>query len=259
MIRCVSLPPGLALLLCIVASSVAAQECVKTMRWADDPPFTFANPEQSNLPQGIDVELARLALAPTGCTLRFIKLPWARALEELKAGRVDLVGGAFRTEEREGFAHYSSVEFHSPNRLFIRAADAPDFVASRLAELRGKDFRFGIQIGVSYGQEFDALAEDEVFSTQLERLSSRQSLWQMLDLGRVDGVIADEMTGRLEVKQLGLESRISLSALEFPAAPSYFIFSRQTTTAAFVAQFDKHLRELIETAQYQGILDSYFK
>ena len=71
---------------------LAWAECVKTVRWYDDAPYAFKGADGQ--PAGIAVDLAAAALKTLHCQTSFVEMPWARALLELQAGRLDLLPGA---------------------------------------------------------------------------------------------------------------------------------------------------------------------
>ncbi|MDP1108561.1 hypothetical protein, partial [Klebsiella pneumoniae] len=82
-----------------------------------------------------------------------------------------------------------------------------------MTDIAATGFRLGVQIGVSYGPDFVALSADPAFVDRLQKLTSRRSLWQMMALRRIDGVIADEATGRYELRELGLTEQIRQTAV----------------------------------------------
>jgi polar amino acid transport system substrate-binding protein len=184
-------------------------------------------------------------------------MPWARALESLKNGQIDIISGAFKTPERQEFAHFSSIDEHSPNILFLRKGEEPKWALNSLADIAASTFKLGTQINVSYSREFDLLKEQEAFSKRLFTVSDRESLWKMLELKRVDGVIADKITGLIELKALGFKDKIVPSSLVISNDPSYFAFSKQTTSEEFVQQFDKMFSELISNGTINKIENLY--
>src|SRR5690554_4085847 len=118
-------------LLGFAAQSVA--ECSITLRWDDDAPYFI--PQRGHV-TGIDADISREIMRRMGCNLSLVKLPWARALVELREGRIDMVSGAYRTPEREKYAYYASVvPTVSPNLLFIRRSDKAEFSFSGLREV----------------------------------------------------------------------------------------------------------------------------
>ncbi|WP_168188142.1 ABC transporter substrate-binding protein [Hahella sp. CCB-MM4] len=233
--------------------------CSKLMRWNDDPPYSFSSPDNPGKVQGISVETAKKVFQQMECELRFIKMPWARGLQELRVGRIDLISGAYKTAEREVYANYSQVGLSSPNILFVRTKDAATLPWTRLEQLSGTKFRLGVQINVSYSSEFDRLKSTPDFFKIMVPQSDREVLWKMLALNRIDGVIADEVTGILEIKQLGLAKEIKASSLVVSQKPAYFAFSKQTTMSEFVAEFDRQLQQLIDDGEYQAIVEHYLK
>ncbi len=150
--------------------------CEKKMRWNDDPPYSYTQQDTPDKIVGISVDIAKLILSQLDCQLIFVKMPWARALKEIEAGRIDFVDGAYVRPEREVYVHFSSVGFHSPNILFERRKEAERRSLTSLAEIMDGDYRLGVQIGVSYGGEFDQLSTNEGFQSRLIRVSQRESL-----------------------------------------------------------------------------------
>ena len=173
----------------------AAGACEVRARWNDDPPYAMRLADGRL--SGLNVELVELTLARMGCRARWVELPWARALVELEAGRLDLLPGGFRRPEREAFAFFVAQHELSRNRLFVRQADRVRVGgATRLGEVPWPGMRLGVQIGVVYGPEYAGLMMQSEFRSRLTQATTRRSLWQMLELGRVDGVLASEASAR---------------------------------------------------------------
>lgn len=239
--------------LCFSAPSYG--DCDITLRWDDDPPYSMVQEDEV---VGIDADLVREAMKRLGCDLSLKKLPWARALRELRDGRVDMLSGAYRTPEREQYAHYSSVVgLVSPNILFIRQADEARFDFSGLKELLESGFRLGAQINVSYSDEYSALIQNPDYEKNIEFLSSRESLWRMLARDRVDGVVASQLTGLYEIQELGLSDTISPSSLVVSNKPAFFVFSKASVSPEFVADFDRALQSMLDDGTFASIVNRY--
>ncbi|WP_338354556.1 transporter substrate-binding domain-containing protein [uncultured Marinobacter sp.] len=242
-----------ASVLCFAAPSYG--DCDITLRWDDDPPYFMA---QEDDVVGIDADLAREAMERLGCSLSLQKLPWARALVELRDWRVDMLSGAYRTPEREQYAHYSEVVgLVSPNILFVRRSDEARFDLSGLRELLESDFRLGAQINVSYSDEYSALVQNPDYEKNIQYLSRRESLWRMLARNRIDGVVASRLTGLYEIQELGLSGTITPSSLVVSNKPAYFVFSKASVGSEFVADFDLALRAMLEDGTFAAIVNRY--
>ncbi|MDN3920871.1 substrate-binding periplasmic protein [Roseateles violae] len=244
-----------ALVLPLLTCPAAA--CEKTVRWNEDPPFSMRGSADGEL-IGLNVELVRETLRRLGCSARWVEMPWARALAELEAGRLDILPGTLRLPERERFAYFSAPGPQSRNRLFVRADELRKWASlSRLADLRGSGFRLGAQLGVAYGPDYDELMRDPEFARSVHRTPSRRSLWLMVDAGRLDGVLVNEMTGRRELAQLGLQERIKDTGLVANHPTAAVAFSRKTIAPDFVARYNKAAEAMQQDGSQAAIVQRY--
>jgi polar amino acid transport system substrate-binding protein len=245
---------GTLLLVLLPATDSAA--CTRTVRWFDDPPYSFRQPDGQV--GGFDADLAREVLRRAGCSTRFINMPWARALVELESGRLDILPGTFRSRARERYALFSMPVQQTPNVLYMSPAAAEKYHAATLADLAGTPFRLGVQIGVSYGDHFDALKASPAFHDNLVPVTLRRNAWRMMQMGRIDGMIADEASAAVELRQLGLEQTLLPSKITVPTDPVMFAFSKVSVAPTFVAAFDKQLQAIIANGQYRKMRERYF-
>lgn len=239
---------GLALL---ALGAATAQACTKRLRWNDDPPYSMRLPDGRI--GGWTVELAQAVLQRMGCQVVLEEMPFARALAELRSGHLDMLDGAFPLPERQAYAHFSAPVLRSRNLIFIRRSDLPRFRAQSLAELFESGWQFGAQVGVMYGPAYAALQQDARFRARLQSVPRRSSLWQMLALGRVDVVMADELSAVHELAAARLSADIVPTALVVSDAPATMAFSKATTDAAFVQRYDAVLREMQADGSYERL------
>jgi len=246
-------PIGTVLLMLLAPDS---QACTKTVRWFDDPPYSFRQSDGEIA--GFDADLAREVLRRTGCATRFVNMPWARALAELESGRLDVLPGTFRSGKRERFAHFSIPVQQTPNVLYLSPAAAAKYRPAALEELAGTPFRLGVQIGVSYGEHFEALRTNPAFHGNLVPVTLRRNAWRMMQMGRIDGMIADEASAGVELRQLGLEQVLLPSSIVVPTDPVMFAFSKASVPPTFVGAFDKELQAMLSNGQYRKLRERYF-
>lgn len=222
----------------MVVACGALQACEVRARWNDDPPFAMRLADGRI--GGLNVELVEQTLARMGCKAQWLELPWARALVELEAGRLDLLPGGFRRPEREPYAFFVADHELSQNRLFVRKADRASIAAAtRLAEVARPGWRLGVQIGVVYGPEYADLLAQPQFRARLTQATARRSLWQMLELGRVDGVLSSEVSARWELQQAGLADAIVPTGVLLSHEPAYVLISRRSRDAAWAERYQQ--------------------
>ncbi len=242
--------------LLVLAHSAQAAGCgVKTVRWYDDAPYSFAAPNGEV--RGFNADLVREALHRMGCTTKFVEMPWARALLELEAGRLDILPGALRKQERERYAYFSRAVNRSPNVLFVHKNAAAIYRINKLADLMGTNFRLGIQIGVTYGPDFETLSKLPEFTARFTTLSLRKSAWKMMEVGRLDGIIADEVTALKELQELGLSKDIVRTSVVVSVEPALIALSKKSLTEDFLKDFDRSLGSMLADGNYREIRERY--
>ncbi len=244
---------GAALLLCVQQAS--ALTCNKKVRWFDDPPYSFQLADGHVA--GLDADLVREALHRLGCDTTFVNMPFARALVELQAGRIDVLPSTLRSTSRAQFAYFSVPVPSAPNLLYLSRASSGKYHFSKLGDLAATDFRLGVQIGVSYGEHFESLRKAPGFKAQLIPVTLRRSAWQMLERGRIDGMIADQASATIELQQLGLSDTIVPSKVAVPLQEARFAFSKASNTPDFVRAFDKELAKLIASGHVATLRTRY--
>jgi polar amino acid transport system substrate-binding protein len=244
--------------LLVLLPALAVANCQKTLRWADDPPFSMRAEDGSVV--GIYVDANREVLERLGCEVRLRKLPWGRALKELEIGRLDILPGAFKRPEREVYAHFSGTILPpSRNILFMHRLALARWPISQLLALQHSDFRLGAQINVSYGADFEHLMRNQAWAERVFMSANRLNLWRMMGKGRIDGVIADENTGAYEIHQLGLQSEIKPSNVVVSSEAAEVAFSKKTTDSVFVQAYADALRELVASGSYARIVQRYVR
>jgi len=245
----------LCLLLLFSAAAWAEAPCVLTQRWNQDPPYSMKMPDGRI--SGIYVDLLREALARMDCSAVLVEMPWARAVAELHAGRLDILPGMLRNPERESFVHFAIERWHARNVLFAHVDTQANWPRASLDEVRRSGFKLGAQIGVNYGPAFAALDRDPAFHRGLELSASRTRLWQMLKLRRIDGLIADEWTARYELAQLNMQDSVRATSLVLSDEASGIGFSKATVKPDFVARFNAVTEAMERDGSYRAIVQKY--
>ncbi|WP_457321673.1 substrate-binding periplasmic protein [Roseateles sp. P5_E11] len=234
-------------LTCLALAFLPASACELRVRWNPDPPYSMRDAQGHLI--GMQTELVERTLERMQCRAVWVELPWARALVELQAGRLDLLPGALRRPEREAYAQWVEQHIAVANRLFVRAGREADFAsATRLKEAWRQGLKLGVQIGVVYGPDYAELLADPAFRATLTQASARRSLWQMLEIGRVDGVLASEATARWELGELGLAGRIVPTSVVVPHEPAQLMFSKRSVDPSLVQRY----REASEALERDG-------
>ncbi|MFC3147537.1 substrate-binding periplasmic protein [Piscinibacterium candidicorallinum] len=232
-----------------------ANACERSVRWNPDPPFTQIDARGEVV--GIDADIVREALKRMGCTVRWVQLPWARALLELEAGRLDVLPGAFKRPEREEYAWFSDPRPTPRNVLYASREARAKWPLKQIDELPRVGFRLGVQINVAYGHAYDELLKDEAYARSITRQSNRLNLWQMVANGRLDGVIASEDTAAIELAELKLDARILPTRIVVSEEAARFAFGKRAVEESFVRQFNQVMAQMRREGLIQRIQRRY--
>lgn len=228
---------------------------MKTARWFEDGVYSYKGVDGQLT--GLYVELLHDAMRRMDCTVQWRELPWARALLAMEAGQLDILPGARKTADRERFAYFSRPVNRSPNVLYISLAANERYTLRKLADIVGTDFRLGVQIGVAYGPEYDELIKKAEFARHTRSFAVRRNAWNLLPMGRLDGLIADEMTASSELKALGLNNLVVRTKVVISDEPGQYALSKRTTSPEFVAALDKALNAMLTDGSYKRIRERF--
>ena len=167
------------------------------------PPFLWRDPAQPERLVGASAELLEQLGKSMGVSIRVRYTgSWARAQEEARLGRVDLLAGAFLTPEREAIMDYIRPAFLSTDNV-VWVHKGEGFPYARWEDLRGH--KGGTLVNNSFGAAFDDFAEQQL---TLEEVPIVAQAFQKLALGRTDYVLYERFPGLATAARLGLQQRL---------------------------------------------------
>jgi polar amino acid transport system substrate-binding protein len=246
---------ALALFLSCAATASAQAECGQPITWAwnDFPPYAYRAADGSL--KGLDVEIVERVLAEAGCTGEAVELPAKRALVELERGKVDLVAAASITPERQEFGYFSTSYRDERVVIFMRAEHLNRPLLTKSEDLFRLQPRLVANLGGFYG---DTLAGYEQANKGLvERNPSIEDRFRMTAMGRVDGVVEDEIAGADVAKRLGHDHELAAAPIILQEAPVYLLMSKASVTPAQVAAIDEAIERLRAAGTLEQIINTY--
>lgn len=186
------------------------------------PPYLWRNSEADERLVGANVEmLAWLAKElGVGIEARYVG-PWGRVQEEMRAGRIDLIAGAFFTLARTEYMDYFYPALRDTRSVVLVREN------SRIEFRRWNDLvpLHGVTvIGNSFGEEFDRYARDRL---NLAQVASLDRALQMLQRSRVDYLVYEDSPAAAYQARLNIDG---LKALQPAIAtePLYLTLSHRS-------------------------------
>ena len=191
------------ILLTLLASSQAlAQEACAALLASGNPqypPYLWRDPADESRLIGANADLMQLLAKEIGVPIEVRYAgPWGRVQEETRAGRLDLIAGAFWTSPRTEYMDY----FHPPfrdTRSVIWVRDKAKTSYTRRDDLIGLQ---GVTvINNSFGEDFDRFAKQSLKMTQV---ASLEQAIQMLRRSRADYMIYEDSPGQAFLAKLNI-------------------------------------------------------
>lgn len=235
-----------SIFLCVFISIYSKAETLIELSAGADPWPPYID---ENLPLGgVSVQIADAALRTQGYTVKNRILPWARAIEETKQARVDLIVDAWWSQKRSEQFAFSRPYINGPVKFIKRKGD--DFHYSDLTSLTGKSLV--LVRDYAYGDE---LLNAKNY-TRYEAHNFMQGI-QMLVRNRVDLSIENELVARTRIAQEAPELLHKIEFAQEPLSDNYvFLMAsyKHPKHVEIIGAFNRGLTIILENGTYQRIL-----
>lgn len=216
------------------------------------PPFLWRDQEDPNRLIGAAVDLLKEVVSPRKITVdaQYVG-PWSRAQVEARIGNIDMLAGAFITEERQTYMDYVKPEMMAmSNVIFVRKGQS--FPLQDWSDLEGK--LGDTLINNSFGQAFDSFAEKNL---KIEEVRSIDSAFDRLILGKTDYVIYEEFQGYAIGETRGFAEKIEHLDNPISSEGLYFTVSRKSkcNSEAFRKFLDERMQQLVREGRPEKLTE----
>jgi polar amino acid transport system substrate-binding protein len=235
---------GIAIAALGMMTGVAFAEADVTLKigTGDYPPFTDATAPDGGSVNRVVKKMATAA----GFDVAFEYMPWKRALELARSGRMHATSFWYHKQEREAdFIHVGPI--FKDRLVFFRRADMdkPDW--TKLEDLKG--LKIGAVNGYTYTPEFWELAEEGVL--EVEEAHSDEANFRKLMAGRIDLFPMSEESGSELVMRIfndNQHSRIVFGDKPLAETEGFLLVSRSAENAEDLATRLQRALGTLETA-----------
>ena len=238
------------LLLLLASISMATQACQLTLRVYQFPPFAMKD-KQGDW-DGSDLRFARALGAQAGCVLNLLEASWARSIDMLKTGGIDMMVSVTKSAEREKFFHYIGPMRIETIRLVSKQGKLPE--VTEWQQLETMDAILMRQRGSYFGPRFDQmLLKNPTLRAKMFELTSNDVRLDLIYRGRVAGVFVDEAY----ISYLGQFNpqvrALKVHPLPINQGPVYYAFSKASVDDTTLARLQKAFNELVKTDTFEQI------
>ncbi|KAA1176023.1 amino acid ABC transporter substrate-binding protein [Marinobacter salinexigens] len=215
------------------------------------PPYTMGKAGHSPT-EGIAVALFRELEYRTGFTFELMLAPWKRCLHWAKVGEFDGVMLLTHNLERAQYLVFPDPVHRAAKLIWSRRNGELDRSFASFEDFQG--LRIGTVSGVNYGKAFDDAVENHhlTIDTGPDLISNLKRL----DLGRVDIVVATQLTGEYALKDHpDLRARLEYAAGPFTTDP---IFIGLSAVSPVIERYGE-LNAAIAAMREDGTLEKIFE
>lgn len=208
--------------------------------------------------QGVMIDIAKLALHPAGYRVRYIEMPWQRALAMTRVGEVHGVVGAYRDDAPDFLFPRHPLMVISGNTLFTRSES--DWVYMDLSSL--DNMRLGAVRGYAYGKGLDEYIKKHTLdASRIHMLTGRNPIERNIKLlvsGRIDVIADSPPVVWHTAKNLKVSKFIREAGQATKAAETFIAFSpTHIETKAILKAFDEGVSALRRNGTMEQLLASY--
>ncbi len=173
-------------------------------------------------------------------------LPWARAIENMKSGELDLIPVIFYTKKRSEFMEFTVSYAEVPTAVFVPKGKT--FTFSRLEDLKGLH---GIMMrGDSISPKFESI-ESEL---NLVKVTDYEQILNMLGNSRVDYAVAAQFGLLIHAKKLGYTHMIEVLPNPISSHNLYFAFSKKSKFLKYLPIVNAKLKEFKEKGDIKKMI-----
>jgi len=207
-------------------------------------------PYSDKLGQGISTNIVKAAFAKSGLETQVVVRPYARVLQDVKAGALDAGYNVTRQQNTEQDFIFGKEPILQASAYWYFRTDTPP-PATTITKLPD-----GYKVGGIIGYEYGDTYETERHRFKEVRVPRQAQLIKMLQQGRVDAALMFEEEANQTLKEMGLSNNAIQKGMFNHTSDIYLAFSRKKPHSQELAQkFDQGIKKLKETGEYKQLLN----
>ncbi len=229
---------------------VIQSKVLRVCTTGDYKPFSFLNPDTKTY-EGIDIDMAASLATSLGAAPQFVASKWSTLLDDLGAGKCDIVmGGVSINLTRQARAFFSSPEITAGKAAIARCADK-----ARFASLDAID-QPGVRVIVNPGGTNEAFAKANIRRATIVAFPTNVGIFDEIAAGRADVMMTDSVETLLQQK---LNPKLCAVNPDAPFTYAELGYMLPRGDSVFKAYVDQWLHLAQKTGEYGRAFDKFLK
>lgn len=214
---------------------------------------------QQDKQQGFMIDVARAALAKSGYTLKYMEMPWLRAIELAREGKIHGIVGAFKDDAPDFYFPQIPFLRISPNALFTLKESTWQY--ENIRSFNG--MRIGVIKGYDYGEVMNTYIKSFSFSktsplTQLYGNDAVERSLKFLARKRIDIYVDAEPVFWYEAEKLGITDQVKYVGSISKPEPCFIAFSPTLKDSeALTLALDKGVISMKQSGEIAKVAKTY--
>lgn len=203
---------------------------------------------------GYMIELVTDIMKQHNVTVDYQTMPWERALQMTREGKIDCVVGAYKGDAPDLLFPEEAWGIDT-DTFYVR--NDSNWTYNGLESLVGQ--KVGLISGYSYGDESDAFikAHKEIFQPLGGDTALEQNIKKLMS-GRVTAIVDSELVLKSKLKKLGLVGQLkSAGPWGEPDALYIACSPNRPTSKQYLQWIDEGTRQLRASGRLKAIMESY--
>lgn len=250
----VSILFGLLFYLCSFHASAAQNDCKLTLGYDSWEPYQYM--DVGNQVRGLDIDLLLMVAEKMPCKIEFAQGSWIDLLSMMKKGEIDMLLGASKTSKREKFAMFSIPYRSEQYNLYVRQDDKVARRLTSFGDFIARDKKLGVVDDYYYGDALTDLRDENEDKHFVGAIISEMNVARLLD-ENIDAFLEDSIVGASMIRRKGLSSLIVPHGLSITTGDVYVMFSKKSVSPDTVAEFNRHLKEVKESGEFDALVKLY--
>lgn len=229
---------------------VISSKVLRVCTTGDYKPFSFLNPDTQAF-EGIDIDLAGSLASSLGAKAEFVPSKWATLLDDLGAGKCDIVmGGVSINLTRQARAFFSIPALTAGKAAIARCEDK-----SKYTSLAAID-QPGVRVIVNPGGTNESFAKANIKQATIVPFPTNVGIFDEIAAGRADVMMTDSVETLLQQKLNPKLCAVNADAPFTYAELGYMLPRGDTVFKAYVDQW-LHLTQ--KSGDFQKEMDKFLK
>lgn len=229
--------------------------------WMDYYPYQFSQRDHNGVRrEGLGVRLVENGFQRAGIHAEFIEMPFARQIEALKTGELDVVMLVTPTKERRQFGRFSNSYAAFQMGTFYhkgKVGSVPEEPVELATLCQEKQLRVAYPKAHVVPEPLRGLIDLARDQDRLVEPATANDCVEAVYSGSADIALVDDLIGFYAVRDHNWQADIGFQEIECPANPLCLMFNRDTVTSQTVTSIDNAFAALEKDGTYSDLVRTY--